>query len=163
MKSVNIEGLSDPIQVRTNSRLIDALLQAETKVLMACGGKGLCATCHIHTDSRQGELSSPTPREKRSLMMLSDTGPGSRLACQAKVLMDGVTLSRPGGQYIESAEDLEGLIGRRAEESILHPSDGRILIEAGKIITRSRVKQLASVSVDVAELRAASSTAVLEE
>ena len=90
--------------------------------------------------------------------MLRDTRPNSRLACQAKVRGDGVRIGRPGGRFIESAAELEALVGRRAEESILHPADGRVLIEAGKIITRTRISQLRTVDVDVAELRALSLT-----
>lgn len=86
--------------------------------------------------------------------MLRDVRANSRLACQAKVQGDGVKVGKPGGRFIESAAELEDLVGRRAEESILHPTDGRVLIEAGKIITRSRISQLETVEVDVAELRA---------
>ena len=48
--------------------------------------------------------------------------------------------------------------GRRAEERILHPLDGRVLIETGKIITRSRITELSQVDVDVAEMKTRSLT-----
>lgn len=160
MKSVHIHELQDPIVVRTNTRLLDVLQQSPKKVVMACGGKGLCATCHVYIEGEAEGLSPKTPREQRSLLMLRDAKPTSRLACQAKIQGEGVQLRLPGGQFIESAADVEHLIGRRAEKDILHPSDGRILIESGKIITRGRITQLASVDVDVAELRRMSLTAV---
>ncbi|WP_293255948.1 hypothetical protein [Nannocystis sp.] len=59
----------------------------------------------------------------------------------------------PGGRYLTATKDLESLVGRRAEERVLHPVDGRVLIEAGKIITRSRIRELSQVDVDLAEMR----------
>ena len=158
MKLVEVDGV-DPILVRTNSRLLDALHAASLPFLMACGGKGLCATCHVYVDAPSEFMSQITPRERRSLLMLRDVRPNSRLACQAKVRGNGVKIGKPGGRFIESAAELDDQVGRRAEQSILHPSDGRVLIEAGKIITRTRISQLRSVDTDVAELRALSLTA----
>ena len=43
----------------------------------------------------------------------------------------------PTGMYLSDMSDIETLIGRRAEENILHPLDGKVLVEAGKLITRS--------------------------
>lgn len=109
-------------------------------------------------DAPSEVMSQMTPRERRSLLMLRDVRPNSRLACQAKVRGDGARVGKPGGRFIESAAELEDLVGRRAEQPILHPTDGRVLIEAGKIITRTRISQLGSVDVDVAELHALSLT-----
>ena len=69
---------------------------------------------------------------------------------------DIVTL--PRGRYLTATKDLSALIGRRAEERILHPIDGRVLIEAGKIITRSRIAELGQVDVDIAEMKTRSLT-----
>lgn len=158
MKRVAIEGTADPIDIRTNQRLLDALVQSGTPLLMACGGKGLCATCHVYVSGGGDKLSPRTPREQMSLRMLSDLRPNSRLACQAKVQGEGVTVTLPRGRYLTASKDLNALIGRRAEERILHPLDGRVLIETGKIITRSRINELAQVDVDVAEMKTRSLT-----
>ncbi len=153
MKSVRIEGLADPCEVATNHRLLDVLVDRGVPLVMACGGKGLCATCHVHVVAGAQGLSPRTPREQRSLQMLADSRADSRLACQAKVTGAGVQVALPRGRYLIATTDLEALIGRRAEEPILHPVDGRQLIAPGKIITRTRITELASVDVDVAELR----------
>ncbi|MBL8975280.1 MAG: 2Fe-2S iron-sulfur cluster binding domain-containing protein [Myxococcales bacterium] len=153
MKRVAIEGVVDPVDVHTHKRLLDVIVAAGAPVLMACGGKGLCATCHVYVQAGAEQLSQRTPREQLALRMLSDRRPSSRLACQAKVTGDGVVVSLPGGRYLTGTGDLEGLVGRRAEERILHPVDGRVLIEAGKIITRSRIRELGQVDVDLAEMR----------
>jgi len=158
MKRVAIEGVTDPVAIRTNQRLLDALTQSGTPVLMACGGKGLCATCHVYVVEGGERLSPRTPREQVSLRMLSDLRPSSRLACQAKVTGEGVTVMLPRGRYLTASKDLNALIGRRAEERILHPLDGRVLIETGKIITRSRITELSQVDVDVAEMKTRSLT-----
>jgi ferredoxin len=153
MKRVDIDGVTDPISVDTNNRLLDALVMSGTPLIMACGGKGLCATCHVYIKTGADRLSPITPREQSSLRMLNERRPNSRLACQAKVQGNGVTVTLPRGRYLTATRDLESLIGRRADVRILHPIDGRLLIEAGKIITRSGIQALAEVDVDVAEVR----------
>jgi 2Fe-2S ferredoxin len=69
-----------------------------------------------------------------------------------------VAVTLPRGRYLTASKDLNALIGRRAEERILHPLDGRVLIETGKIITRSRITELSQVDVDVAEMKTRSLT-----
>jgi len=158
MKRVKVEGYSDPIEVRTNQRLLEVLVDQGVKLQMACGGKGLCATCHVHVLAGADRLSRVTPRERRSLAMLSDLRDTSRLACQAKVAGDGVRVSLPRGRYLARSADLESLRGRRAEEPILHPVDGHTLIATGKIITRSRIRSLVQVDYDIAEMQTRSLT-----
>ncbi len=158
MKNVRFEAQEDPVLIKTASRLSDAALGLREKLLMACGGKGLCATCHVYVVEGMDNLSPLTPRERTSLSMLSGRAPNSRLACQAKVLREGVKIALPKGQYLEATSALETLVGRRAEARILHPVTGGVLVEAGKIITRSRMRELSFVDVDVAEMRTRSLT-----
>jgi ferredoxin len=158
MKRVIIAGADEPINLHTNLRLIDAISTSGTKLLQACGGKGLCATCHVYIRAGAEQLSPVTPRERSSLRMLNERRDNSRLACQAKVVGDGVEVALPSGRYLTASTDLEALVGRRADERILHPVDGRVLIEPGKIITRSRIRELAAVDVDLAEVKSHSLT-----
>ncbi|MEM6732360.1 MAG: 2Fe-2S iron-sulfur cluster-binding protein [Myxococcota bacterium] len=153
MKAVAVNQLEDPVLVKTESRVLDALLAAKSDVLMACGGKGICATCHVYVDEGSELLTPLTAREKLSLKVLTNVKPTSRLACQARVLGEGVKVSVPSGAYIENTKDLESLIGRRTEHNILHPIDGRVLVQEGKIITRSRIAQLEFVDTDVEEMK----------
>jgi len=60
---------------------------------------------------------------------------------------EGVVVELPAGMYISEIDNIEDLIGRRAEDNILHPLTGTILVEAGKLITRSMISQLEDTQV----------------
>ena len=154
MKNVMLHPMEESVAVKTEARVLDVLLAKELDVLMACGGNGLCATCHVWVDAGMDKLTPMTEREKRTLGWVTGADPRSRLACQAKVLGEGVAVSVPEGMYIESTQSLEKLIGQRATVNILHPVDGKTLIPKGKIITRSRIMELANVDFDMAQIRA---------
>ncbi len=53
--------------------------------------------------------------------------------------------------YVSEIEDIESLIGRRAEKNILHPITGEVLVEAGKLITRSMITQLQDTRASVGQ------------
>lgn len=40
--------------------------------------------------------------------------------------------------------NLESLVGRRARSQIVHPKDGRVLVQRGCIITRSAIRDFAA-------------------
>lgn len=156
MKEVLLQPLNDKVNIKTESSLLQVLLAKELNVLMACQGRGLCATCHVYIKEGNQNLTPITPIERRRLESISSFHGGgsvSRLACQARVIGDGVVVEIPEGMYIESVNDLESLIGRRAEQDILHPIDGSVLIQKGKLITRTKVKELESVNFDVQDIR----------
>lgn len=153
-KRLTFEPINETLDVRTDSDLLQALLAKNLKVLMACGGKGLCATCHVYIKQGGDKLTPKTPRETRTLGMVTGCDERSRLACQARVLGEGVVVELPEGMYIERAEDLMSLLGKRAETNILHPINGSVLIAKGKIITRSRLEELKNLNVEVANLKA---------
>jgi ferredoxin len=153
MKTVRFEPINETHDVRTESDLLQALLAKDLKVLMACGGKGLCATCHVHIRQGAERLSPKTPRETRTLGMVTSADDRSRLACQARVLGEGVVVELPEGMYLERAEDLMSLLGRRAETNYLHPVTGAVLIAKGKIITRSRLEELKNLKDEVDKMK----------
>ncbi|MBL8149582.1 MAG: 2Fe-2S iron-sulfur cluster binding domain-containing protein [Blastocatellia bacterium] len=153
MKVVVLRPLNDKVVVKTETNILDTLLARNCEVAMACGGQGICATCHVYVKEGQESLSPMTSREKRTLSLITGSNSYSRLACQAKVIGEGVVVELPEGMYLETASDLTTLIGRRAEVPILHPRDGRVLIPKGKIITKSRIMELQNENLDVMELR----------
>ncbi|MBL8799114.1 MAG: (2Fe-2S)-binding protein [Planctomycetia bacterium] len=155
MKTLKFEPINETLQVATQSDLLEALLAKDLEVLTACGGKGLCSTCHVFIKQGADKLTPPTDREQRTLGMITGANPRSRLACQARVLGEGVVVQLPEGMYIEKVEDLMRYLGQRAQTSILHPINGSVLIEKGKIITRSRLEELKHLNCEVQALRAA--------
>jgi ferredoxin len=153
MKKLTFAPINESVSVPTRSSLLEALLAHELEVPMACNGKGLCATCHVHVKTGMDRLTPRTQREGRTLGMISGADARSRLACQCRVLGEGVVIELPEGMYVERVEDLFSLIGSRAEKNILHPINGSVLIPKGKLITRSRLEELRRLNVEVAELK----------
>lgn len=149
MKEISLEPIHKKVAVATNSRVLDTLLAEQCPVMMACGGQGICATCHVYVNKGHDSLTPKSDREIRTLGLITGATENSRLSCQCRVLGEGVEIQLPEGMYVESIQDIEKLIGRRSNMPILHPKDGRILIQKGKIITRSYIMQLQDVDFDI--------------
>jgi ferredoxin len=142
-KTVRLEPIAQETSVETNGNLLSVLLNKDLDVLRECGGRGMCATCHIYVKDGMNNLSTMNRREQRTLEVITSCQQNSRLACQARVLDNGVVVELPPGMYINSLKDIEDLIGRRAEQDLLHPITGKVLVEAGKLITRSTLSTIA--------------------
>ncbi|MEB3273383.1 MAG: 2Fe-2S iron-sulfur cluster-binding protein [Prochlorothrix sp.] len=141
-KIVRLEPIAQEAEVATNSNLLSLLLNKDLDVLKECGGRGMCATCHIYIKAGMEGLSPINRREQRTLEVITSCKPNSRLACQTRVLDEGVVVELPPGMYVQSLQDIEELIGRRAEQDLLHPITGEVLVEQGKLITRSMITQM---------------------
>jgi ferredoxin len=160
MKSFRIEPIGRDLDVATASTVVNALLaNGNGRVRQVCGGKGLCATCHVKVRSGGEALSPLNARERSTLSMLTGADGSSRLACQAKVMAEGAVVEVPSGIYLESLADADSLVGRRAEEDLRHPVTGQILVPMGKLITRSIVNQLKQVQLDVLSILESSEVA----
>lgn len=151
VKIVRLEPIAEEAVVQTNANILSALLAKELNVLPECGGRGICATCHVYIKNGMESLSPPGRREKRTLEVIATANPNSRLACQALVIGDGIVVEVPSGMNVNAIEDIESLIGRRAEQNILHPLNGKVLVEADKLITRSMISQLQDTRLQVGE------------
>ncbi|MCC6212437.1 MAG: (2Fe-2S)-binding protein [Burkholderiales bacterium] len=85
-----------------------------------CSGRGRCGTCRVRVESGADRLSAPGDLERDTLARVH-AGAGERLACQARVLDEGVAVTRllpafadasaarapqewPGGQAAAAAE-----------------------------------------------------------
>ncbi|MFZ9737073.1 MAG: 2Fe-2S iron-sulfur cluster-binding protein [Prochlorotrichaceae cyanobacterium] len=150
-KIVRLEPIAQETAVETNSNLLSVLLQKDLDVLKECGGRGMCATCHIYIKEGEDSLSPMNRREQRTLEVITSCKPNSRLACQSRVLGQGVVVELPTGMYVQSLKDIEDLIGRRADTNLLNPVTGDVLVEQGKLITRSVVKQLEDTKFKVSD------------
>ncbi|MEM8719149.1 MAG: 2Fe-2S iron-sulfur cluster-binding protein [Cyanobacteria bacterium P01_G01_bin.39] len=150
-KTVRLDPLGTNTAIATNTNLLSVLLENQVEVAQECGGRGICATCHVHVTEGEDSVSPMTRREQRTLGVITSCRMDSRLACQAKVIGEGVVVELPAGMYISSDDDIEDLIGRRAQEDILHPLSGQVLVEEGKLITRSIITQLQTTQTQVSE------------
>jgi ferredoxin len=142
VKIVRLEPIAQETAVETNGNLLSVLIEKDLDVLRECGGRGMCATCHVYVQQGMEALTPINRREQRTLEVITSCKPNSRLACQARVLANGVVVELPPGMYVNSIQDIEALIGRRAEQNLLHPVTGEVLVEEGKLITRSMLKQI---------------------
>lgn len=150
-KTVRLDPLGTNTAIATNTNLLSVLLENQVEVTRECGGRGMCATCHVYVTEGEDSITPMTRREQRTLGVITSCRMDSRLACQAKVIGEGVVVELPVGMYISSNDDVEDLIGRRAQEDILHPLSGQVLVEEGKLITRSMISQLQATQAQVSE------------
>ena len=67
MKKIALHPLAESTLVETGGTLLSGLLRNDMHVLMSCGGKGLCSTCHVWVKRGMDQLSPVGPREKRTL------------------------------------------------------------------------------------------------
>lgn len=152
MREVRFRTDQRVVALATEARLLDALLDQQVPVKMVCGGRGLCATCHVYVTAGETSLTPPSQREQLALSVLTGAQANSRLSCQARVIGDGVEVALPDGMYVESFSELESLIGQRTSMPILHPVTGEVLVEAHKIIIRSSIMQLKEVEFSISDL-----------
>ena len=145
MKQLNLQPLNQTVEIETNTTLLKALLTQEMKVLQACGAQGRCATCHVYIQAGIEKLSPPSRQEKLTLSFISTVQANSRLACQARVLGNGVIVELPQGMYVGSLGELKVLIGQRAATNLIHPYTGELLVEEGKLILRSALEKMAQI------------------
>jgi ferredoxin len=142
VKTVRLEPIAQESAIETMGNLLSVLINKDLDVLKECGGRGMCATCHVYVRDGMESLTPIDRREQRTLEVITSCKTNSRLACQARVIGSGVVVELPPGMYINSIKDIEALIGRRAEQDLLHPLTGQVLVETGKLITRSTLKKI---------------------
>ncbi len=127
------------------TRLLSALLSNHAKVLKACGGQGRCATCHIFVQEGMECLTPPTEQELITLNLMRIDKSNARLACQCKILAAGLVVEVPKGKYVGSEAELESLVGKKAQQSLIHPITGETLVYEGKLILRSALQRMQEV------------------
>jgi ferredoxin len=150
-KVVKLDPIDMEIAVQTNDNLLSGLLKNELNIMKECGGRGMCATCHVFIKEGMDSLSPMNRREQRTLEIITTCNQFSRLACQARVMGEGVVIEMQSGTYVNQIDDVESLIGRRAEQNILHPLTGAVLVETGKLITRTMITQLKDTKGQVSD------------
>jgi len=67
-----------------------------------CSGRGRCGTCRVRVDAGEQSLSATQEAERATLARVG-AGEGERLACQARVLRDGVAVTRVLPAYADAS------------------------------------------------------------
>ncbi len=149
MPEITLKPINQTVDAPVNKNLLDVLLEQDCPVMMACGRQGICATCHIYVEKGMDSMSPLSSREEKTLALITGANQISRLSCQCTIIGDDpVDILLPDGLYVESMADIEALVGKRTNTPILHPIDGSILIQKGKIITRTMIMKLSDTDFD---------------
>jgi ferredoxin len=149
---IALHPLNKTADVPPGTNLLETLLSNEVKVRSVCKGRGICATCQVKVRANPAALSPRTPQEAKTLGLIVAADAATRLACQCRVVGDGVVIELPQGVYVDSIEDLLELIGECAVADYLHPVNGAVLIPKDKVITRTQLQVFKTVAADVAKL-----------
>jgi ferredoxin len=141
--------LNKTLQLADGGNLLATLLAGEVQIRSVCRGRGICATCQVNVKGGPGCLSPKTPQEVKTLSLIDGAGPDTRLACQCRVLTDGVVIELPAMVFVEALDDLLALVGDEAVTDYRHPIDGKVLIPKDKIITRSLLQLFKNLTEEV--------------
>jgi ferredoxin len=148
-----ISPINRTLEFDAGANLLSTLLSNEIQIRSVCRGRGICATCQVKVRANAGGLSPKTPQELKTLALIEGASELTRLACQCRVLNDGVTVELPTGLFIEKLDELLDLIGEEAVIDYRHPINGSVMIAKDKIITRSLLQLFKNLTEDVNRVR----------
>lgn len=75
MGKISLQPVGETALIGTGAPLLSALPAKDLNVLMSCGGKGLCATCHVHVREGMGDL-SPAGEQVDKYLLVECVGRG---------------------------------------------------------------------------------------
>jgi ferredoxin len=140
-------------EVIQGDNLLQSLVTNEFKIRSVCRGRGICATCQVKVRSGMDQLSPRTPQESKTLSIIPGADASTRLACQCRILGEGITLELPSGVYVEKLDDLLELVGEVAVSDYLHPVNGSVMIPKSKVITRSQLMLFKNLSEEISRIQ----------
>jgi ferredoxin len=146
MSKVTLSIDNKQVEAELNSTLLSVFKEHDILVNQICGGQGMCASCHFFVVDGGEALTPQTNQEQLTLQFTTIDRPGARLACQTRIVGDGAVIELPLGTFIESEQDLEREIGKKATQTLIHPMTGEVLVEAGKLIMRSALEKMKQAS-----------------
>lgn len=146
MAKITLSIDNKQIEAEQNVTLLSIFKTNDILIDQICGGQGMCASCHFFVIDGSDSLTKPTQQEEMTLQFTKIDRPGARLACQTKIMGDGVIIEMPQGTFVKSVEDLEQGIGKKAEQTLIHPMTGEILVEKGKLVMRSALEKMKEAS-----------------
>jgi ferredoxin len=151
MATVTLTIDGKQVEAEQNSTLLSVFKEHDILVNQICGGQGMCASCHFFVVDGSESLTLPTQQEKMTLQFTKIDRPGARLACQTRAIGAGIIIELPVGTFVESEQDLETKIGKKAEKTLIHPMTGEVLVEAGKLVLRSALEKMKESSSKFAD------------
>lgn len=146
MSTITISIDGQQIQAEQNSTLLSVFRDHDILVNQICGGQGMCASCHFFVVAGLDAMTAPTKQEQMTLQFTKIDRPGARLACQTRAIGDGIVIELPNGTFVESEQELEQEIGKKAKKTLIHPMTGEVLVEAGKLVMRSALEKMKQAS-----------------
>jgi ferredoxin len=150
MSTITIDIDGRQVQAEPNATLLSVFRDHDIFVNTICGGQGMCASCHFFVVGGVDAMTTPTKQEQMTLQFTKIDRPGARLACQTRVLGNGIMIELPNGTFVESERDLEQEIGKKAKKTLIHPMTGEVLVEAGKLVMRSALEKMKQASSNFA-------------
>jgi 2Fe-2S ferredoxin len=96
MPILTITPSGKEIEVEPGTRLLTAILAAGEKLGHKCDGKAECGTCHLFVNVGKKTLSKSQRLENERLDATIGVGSKSRLACQAQMGTENVTVELLG-------------------------------------------------------------------
>lgn len=94
MLTINPQGKT--VEATTGARLLDAIMAAGLNIAHKCEGKAECGSCHIFVHEGRKSLSKLQRVENERLDTIVGVGSKSRLACQAMVGNEDITVELLG-------------------------------------------------------------------
>ena len=99
---IEADGTRHEVQARNDRSLMQAAVQNAVPGIDAdCGGKCLCATCHVYVDPAfMDKVGEQQEMEKSMLDFAENVTANSRLSCQIKVsdALEGLVVQLPAFQ-----------------------------------------------------------------
>ncbi|WP_018412895.1 2Fe-2S iron-sulfur cluster-binding protein [Methyloversatilis thermotolerans] len=92
MPTLTIQPSGATTEVAPGTSLLAAILAAGEKLASKCGGEAKCGACHLFVLEGRKSLSRTSGVENEKLDSIVGVGSKSRLACQAKMGEENVTV-----------------------------------------------------------------------
>jgi ferredoxin, 2Fe-2S len=92
MPMLTILPSGQTLDAATGTSVLETLLGAEIGILHKCDGQAKCGSCHIFVHDGRKTLSKIGRVENERLDQIVGVGSKSRLACQAKIGAENVTI-----------------------------------------------------------------------
>lgn len=92
MPMLTIKPSGKTVAVETGNSLLAAILSAGESILHKCEGKAECGSCHIYVTEGRKTLSKAQRLENEKLDSIVGVSSNSRLACQAMIGTENITV-----------------------------------------------------------------------